>query len=231
MTATCVRTVADVVARVIADRPDARLVLPAGATPIPLYAELVARSRRGGIDLSHAHVFQLDELVGVGRDDPRSFRRFLRTQLLDHVPRSADRDHLFDGGAESPDREITRHVAALDALGGADLVVLGLGPNGHVGYNEPGSAIDAPARVVALARDTRAGLARSFAGDAPSHGITLGLREIRAAREIVMLVTGRKKREPLRRLRRATPDPAFPASWLLDHPAFTIVADPDADGA
>ena len=106
------RAVADRVAALLAEKPDAALVLPAGATPRPLYAELVRRVAAGALDLGRAHLFQLDEYVGPGADDPRSFHAFLRHELLDHITRVPGRDHLLDGAAADPKLEIAAHAAA-----------------------------------------------------------------------------------------------------------------------
>ena len=218
------RSAADAVARAVAARRDARLVLPAGATPVPLLAEVVRRCHDSELDLSGAHLFQLDELVGVAAADPRSFHSFLRTHLLDHVERLAGRDHLLDGASEVPEHEIERHAETLAALGGADLVLLGLGLNGHVAFNEPGSSAEDGARVVELHEATVRKLEPVFGAEAvPRRGLTLGLREILAARELVLLVTGEGKAPILRRvLEGAT---ACPASLLLSHPSLTVLAD------
>ena len=192
------RAVADRVAALLAEKPGAALVLPAGATPRPLYAELVRRALAGALDLAHAHVFQLDEYVGPGADDPRSFHAFLRRELLGRVSRAPGRDHLLDGAASDPRAAIASHAADLAALGGADLVLLGLGRNGHVGFNEPGAGPDQPAALVELAEATRAGAAAAWApAPPPERGITLGLADLRAAREVLVLVTGAGKREVL----------------------------------
>ena len=223
---------ADRVQAVLAAEPEAAVVLPAGATPLPLYAELVRRARAGTLDLSRAHLFQLDELAGVGPADPRGFHALLRARLLDLVPRLPGRDHLLDGAAADPGREIVRHARELAEQGGARLAVLGLGRNGHVAFNEPGSTRADGARVVELAPPTRAALAGAFGAGAPRRGLTLGLAELLAARELLLLVTGSAKAASLAALL-ATAEGAAehslpPAALLREHPRLSVIADREA---
>jgi len=220
------RGTADAVARAIDRRKDARIVLPAGGTPVPVYAELVRRCQASELDLSAAHLVQLDELVGVPQDDPRSFCAFLRTHLLDRIERVQGRDHLLNGGFGHPKEEAARHAAALATLGGADLVLLGLGQNGHVAFNEPGSDVAEGARVVKLHDATIDSIRSAFPdGSEPLDGLTLGLREIVAGRDLVMIVTGTSKAAILTRLLQGTVDAACPASLILSHPSLRILAD------
>ena len=217
---------ADLVAAALEGATEPVLLLPAGRTPIPLYVELVARQRGGRIDLGRAHLFQLDELVGVARDDERGFQHFLRAHVLDPLGLNGARVHLLDGCAVDPAAEIARHCERLLALGPPHLAVLGIGRNGHVAFNEPGAPLDTPGGVIELAEATRAGLRGSFAEDElPSLGITLGLRELRAARTVALLATGVSKADVLGRLTTTTPDPSLPASAFLEHASFHILTD------
>lgn len=220
---------ADVLAECLARRPDAVVLLPAGATPVPFYAELARRAAAGALDVARARFVQLDELAGVATTDARGFHAFLQRHV--GVPLAlGERLLRLDGRAPDPGSEIARHAAALDALGAIDLAFLGLGPNGHVAFNEPGSGMDAPARVVDLAADTVAGMRAAFPEGAPTRGLTLGLREIRAARHVVVLVTGASKARALARLTGGPVDATFPASWLREHPRTTVLADAAAAG-
>jgi len=222
---------ADEVAEAVERDPGAVLVLPAGATPMPLYAELVERCHRRRMDLGRARFFQLDELVGLGPADPGSFHRFLRRHLLDPLNRSGTDLYLLDGSAADPAAEIERHRGLLERLGPPALVLLGLGRNGHVGFNEPGTPEGAPARVVELAAATvEAQKARLPDGSPPERGITLGLRELRAARRIRIVVTGAAKAPALGRLLRGDRSPDLPASLLGPHPDLAVLADAAACG-
>jgi glucosamine-6-phosphate deaminase len=221
----------DLLAATLRARPAAVLLLPAGATPVPLYAEVVRRVRAGTLDLAEAHLFQLDELVGVAPQDPRGFQAFFREHLI--APLALDaRFHALDGSARDPAAEIERHRRALATLGTPDLVLLGLGKNGHVAFNEPGSRRSDGARVVTLGPTTLAGLRAQFTHDpCPTRGITLGLAEIGAGREIAMLVTGAGKADVLARLASGTVTSELPASLLLEHADFRVLADEASSGA
>ena len=229
------RRCADLVAETLLARPDAVILLPAGRTPEALYAELVRRARAGAVELGRARWFQLDELIGVGPEDERSFHRFLRRRFAEPLAGDGGNDaesalpglHLLDGTAEDPAAEIARHAFALGEAcdgGTPDLSLLGIGTNGHLAFNEPGSPRDGGAGIVELAETTLAGLANSFER-VPTRGITLGLEEILSARRVVLLATGAAKRAILRRalLEEATED--VPASLLQGHPDALVLAD------
>ena len=216
---------ADLVSELVAAKPEAVLLLPAGETPVPLYAELARRAREGLLDLSRAELFQLDELVGVAPDDERSFHHFFLQHLAQPMG-VRERLHLLDGTARDPGREIERHARALAGLGGADLVLLGLGRNGHVAFNEPGSELQDRARLVELCPTTVKALSAQFTnGRVPARGITLGLAEIAAARAIALFVTGSSKAEILTKLVSEQPTQACPATLLADHGKFLVLAD------
>ena len=190
--------------------------------------ELVQRVGRG-LDLRRAHIFQLDELVGVGPDDARSFHHLLREHFLSPTGHPAERTHLLDGAAADPAAEIVRHARDLEDLGGADLAVLGIGLNGHVAFNEPGSTLDSPARQLELAETTVRSMNGAFRDrETPRLGITLGLREIAASREVCVLATGASKADVLHALLTKEPTSALPASLLLSHPAVTVLTDEPA---
>jgi glucosamine-6-phosphate deaminase len=214
----------ELVAETVRSKPAAVLLLPAGATPVPFYAELVRHARAAALDLSRAHLFQLDELLGVAPADPRSFQAFFRQHLVRPLDLGA-RFQGLDGTAGDPEREIERHRRVLAERGPADLALLGLGRNGHVAFNEPGSALDDPARLVQLGALTLEGLRHAFPNDCPERGLTLGLAEIAASARIVMLVTGASKAEMLGRVLAGEPSRERPATLLARHPRFLLLAD------
>jgi len=218
---------AELVQATLAAEPEAVLCLPAGRTPLPLFAELALRSRAGELDLGRAHLFQLDELLGVADDDPRGFHDFLVANLLD--PAGVARTehlHLLDGRAADPDAQIAAHAARLAELGGAHLAVLGIGTNGHIAFNEPGSQRADGARRVTLAEPTLRGLSHVFGQDElPAQGITLGVRELRAARRVVLLATGVSKAGVLAALLGDGDPDVLPAAHFRDHPDFVVLAD------
>ncbi len=215
--------------RCLAEHAEPVLLIPAGNTPVLLFAELVERHKREQLDLAKAHLFQLDELVGVAPQDPRSFQHFVRDHLQAALSLSEEKLHLLDGTSSDPAIEIERHANSLRNLGGAHLALLGIGQNGHVAFNEPGSSKNSAARQVQLAEPTLAGLRGSFEeGEIPTHGITLGIDELFASSAVALLATGRSKAEILSDLVSAPSTHDIPASYFLDHPSFHLFHDADA---
>lgn len=230
-----------VAARLLAERrfrPDRPLGLATGRTMEPVYAALVRqlallpaaeRDRLRERWLS----FNLDEYVGLAADDPGSFQRTMREQLVMPLGLDPERVRLPDGRAADPAAEARRYAEQLQAAGGIGLQLLGLGLNGHVGFNEPPCDAKVECRCVALCETTRQANATAFGGDGgavPQQAITLGLREILAARSILLVVTGASKQPILRRLLEEPPSPQLPASWLGLHPDVTVFVDREALG-
>ena len=218
---------AELVANRIRARPGVRLLLPTGRTPIGMYAALRAHSADGSLPTERATVFQLDEYAGLSPADERSFSSYLGRELrgLDFAA-----FHSLDGSAD-PDAEAARHQALLDETP-VDLAVLGLGRDGHVAFDEPGSTLDTGVRRVRLAQQTRADAAAELGGleQVPHDAITVGLRTIARARAILLLVTGEAKAEPLAAMLEGPAGPHCPASLLRDHPRLTILCDRAAAG-
>lgn len=218
---------ADEVAADLAERlrvnPASRICLPTGATPVPVYEALVGLAMRGEASFAGATVVLLDEWVGLPPGDPARCDTRLRAQLLDRLPAPPAAVHTIDVDAPDLDAAVARHAAASVGL---DLVVLGLGMNGHLGFNEPGSFVDSPTRLVRLAVSSReAAMARYGAARAPTAGVTLGMDRILAAREAWLLVTGERKAGILRRALRDPEGPDCPASHLWRHPNLQVIVD------
>ncbi|NDG23144.1 MAG: glucosamine-6-phosphate deaminase [Synechococcaceae bacterium WBB_10_009] len=220
-------------------RDGATLGLATGRTMLPVYAALRHRLAALGAPERRALLagwrsFNLDEYVGLGPEDPRSFARFMQEQLGDPLQLPPGVLQLPDGLAADPQAEARRYGAAVAAAGGIDLQLLGLGNNGHVGFNEPPCSADAPCRSLPLSPATREQNAGAFGGAAgavPSHAITLGTAEIRAARRLLLVVTGAAKAQVLRRCLLEPPGPELPASWLQGHPGLRVVVDAEAASA
>ncbi len=213
----------DLVARLRAD-PELRLCLPTGDTPAPVYAALAARLNAGEASLERATVVLLDEWVGLDRDDPARCDRRLRTELLDRLSSGPGAFHRVLVDELAPEKAAARHDEV--AAGGLGLTLLGLGTNGHVGFNEPGSTADSPTRVVTLETGSgEAAVARYGASRVPRAGITLGMDRLLASDEIWLLVTGERKAEVLERALRGPVGPDVPASFLRWHPRLRVIAD------
>lgn len=217
---------ADKVVEVLAAQLETVCALPTGATPLGLYAQLRARATSGAVSCRAASWFDLDEYVGVGADDDLSYARFVRTQLLDHVGVPESRIRLLRGDAADLPTECRDYDDAIARAGGIDLAILGLGANGHIAFNEPGSAWDLTTHVVELSVETRAANS-PFAGKAavPRYGVTMGIATLREARAILLLVAGASKRNALEALRRGDPDRGWPVTSLLEHPNLTVIAE------
>jgi glucosamine-6-phosphate deaminase len=209
------------------------LCLPTGRTMVGVYRELVRLHRAGRADFSRAHVVQLDEFLGVSTGDPRSFRAFLNRHLLDHVNARRTRTHFLNGHARDPRAECRRHDRAIARLGGIDLVVLGLGANGHVGFNEPALALEAATHRTRLAVQTRranAGPWQERAADVPREALTLGLGTILQSRAILLVATGRSKAKAVSWLDGGRMTTTRPVTLLLGHSRVTVVVDREAAG-
>ena len=220
------RLAAELVSNRLRAFPTLRFLLPTGHTPHPLFAHLRELARAGRLDSARATLLQLDELVGIGRDDERSYCAYLRREL-----RGVDLAawHTLDGRAD-PEAECARHERALRAAP-IGLAVLGLGHDDHVAFNEPGSGPDSRTRPVSLRSSTIKALEGFEEGDAPREALTVGIAELRYCRELILIVTGESKAEPLRRLIEEAPSDDRPASWLLDHPRLTVICDRAAASA
>lgn len=217
---------ADAVAEVLRAKPGAVIGFPTGATPLGLYEELAARD----LDFSRVTAVALDEYLGTPPDDPRSFSAYLRRHVLG--PLGIGRAILLDG---TPDSDVvlatrcTAHENAIRAVGGVDLQVVGIGANGHLGFNEPGTPFSSRTRVAALAPETRWANAVAFApDDVPAASLTQGLATIAKARTILLVATGDAKADAVAAAFDGPVDPSCPASLLQRHPDARAVLDPAA---
>jgi glucosamine-6-phosphate deaminase len=224
-----------VAALLLADqlRPQRPLGLATGRTMEPIYASLARQLGRLEPVLA-ARVrdtwcsFNLDEYVGLAPQDPASFTATMARQLVAPLGLAPGRVRLPDGQAADPEAEARRYGAAVAAAGGIGLQLLGLGLNGHVGFNEPPSDAAVTCRCVTLSDHTRRQNASAFGGDpdaVPRQAITLGMAEILSARQVLLVVTGAEKADVLRRALAEPPTAELPASWLQHHPALTVIAD------
>jgi glucosamine-6-phosphate deaminase len=214
------RALAGSIAAEISAHPDLVLGLPTGRTPIPLYQELVALHREGRVDFSRATTFNLDEFVGIPRRDPRSYGAFMQRHLFDHINLPAGRRHVLNGMARAPEAECERYERAIARAGGLDLVILGLGANGHIGFNEPGDSLVARTHRTRLAPSTRRANASLFDGAVnrvPRHGLSMGMATILHARHIVVLATGAAKARCVEKMIAGPMTPGLPASFLQLH--------------
>jgi glucosamine-6-phosphate deaminase len=209
------------VATEVRARPDLVLGLPTGRSPINLYKEMAALHARGELDLSRATTFNLDEFLGLPPDDPASFRAYMERHLFRLVNLAPERIHFFDGSAPDAEAECARYDAAVAAAGGMDLVLLGIGPNGHIAFNEPGESLQATSHRVLLSRETRQTLAPLVGDDVfrvPMAALTLGMAPLLQGRQVHLIAFGASKAAALTAMMHGPISPRCPASFLQLHP-------------
>jgi glucosamine-6-phosphate deaminase len=207
------------------------LGLPTGRTPMALYREIRSRSHRGHVDWSQVRTFNLDEFAGLGAGDTGSYRSYMQSELFDHVRMTPEYIGMLDGRAPNLAAECARYERAIEQAGGIDIQVLGIGANGHIGFNEPGDTLEAETHVVELRAETRVSNAGLFGGDpsrVPAHAISMGMATILHAREIVLVATGAEKAGVVAGMVDGPITTRLPASFLQVHPRVTVLLDPGA---
>ncbi len=208
----------------IQSNPRAVLGLPTGRTPIGMYDRVVQECSREYRCFREVVTFNLDEYCGVPPDHTGSYFTYMKRHLFDHVDLDPRNAHIPNGVAPDPDAECARYEEELRRAGGLDLTFLGLGRNGHIGFNEPGTPFDSRTRVVELTQSTRHANADLFPdGHVPTHAITMGIGTILESRAIVLLAAGAGKEEAIARLRSGEVTEEFPASALHRHPNVIVL--------
>ncbi len=220
---------AENVAAALRRKPDAVFLLPTGATPLGMYQYLVELHATEGLSFAGATFFNLDEYLGLTPDHPASYRVYMRDHFYALVDVNPDLIHVPSGDARNPEAECERYEMAIRDAGGVDLCVLGIGRNGHIGFNEPGASFDSRTRVVRLAETTRLVNAADFKGDrAPSRAITVGMKTIFESREILLLASGSNKADAVAEALYGRVSPDVPASMLSWHRNTTLLLDLEA---
>ena len=222
---------AALVARAIRAKPDITLGLPTGNTPLGMYEELIRRHRDESLDFSRVRTFNLDEYLGLAPDHPQSYHAYMRDRFFDHVNIAAENTHIPDGSpGRDADAECRRYEDAIRGSGGIDLLIVGIGANGHIAFNEPGSSFESHTRVVTLATQTIENAKRHFPNDAniPTSAITIGIRTILNARRILLLASDPSKAEAVERTLRDPISESVPASALRLHSDVIAILDESA---
>lgn len=219
------------VIRAVSGNPAVVLGLPAGRSPMEAYAELRRRCSLGELDFSRASAFLVDEFVGIDESHPGSFRSWMGRQLLSGINLPADRVHSLNGKAADLTGECARYDEAIAASGGLGLLLLGIGANGHVGFNEPGESLVARTHLVRLLDATRRDNAGLFGGDearVPAEALSMGMGTILSANTILLIATGDRKRDAVAGMLRGPVTTRLPASFLQLHPRVEICLDRSA---
>jgi len=224
---------ADAVTQALHADPGLVLGLPTGRTPVRLYEELAARVAAGAADFSRATTFNIDEFVGLPADHPGSYRQFMETHLFSRIDLPAGHINFLDGMAPDPAAECARYEAAIEAAGGLDLLILGIGRNGHIGFNEPGPELTGPTHRTRIHPGTIASNADLFNGDVsrvPPEALTMGIATLLKSRRIVLAASGGAKADAVRRMIDGPVTTMLPASLLQLHPDVRVMLDEEAAG-
>ena len=209
-------------------RPTLVLGLPTGRTPLALYRELRERSGQSGRPWSRVRTFNLDEFVGLDGSDPASYRAFMQAELFDHVSIDPANIGMLNGRAPDFKAECRRYDRAIAAAGGIDLQILGIGANGHIGFNEPADGLCAHTHIAELEQESREANAHWFGGDwtaVPARALSMGMATILGARQLVLMATGAEKADAVFGMIEGLITPRLPASFLQVHPRVTVMLD------
>ena len=223
------RQAANIISAQVILKPNAVLGLATGSTPEGTYAQLIKWHEKGDIDFSNVTTVNLDEYCGLSPENDQSYRYFMNTKFFNHININKEKTNVPNGLAEDPVHECARYDALIDSLGGVDIQLLGIGHNGHIGFNEPGEAFEKTTHVVELKKSTIDANARFFEdiSQVPTHAITMGIKSIMNARRILLIANGKDKREILDKALFGPVTPAVPASILQLHPDLTVICNVD----
>ena len=221
------RKAADILASHVILKPDCVLGLATGSTPIGMYKQLIEWYNQGVLDFSQVHTVNLDEYRGLAPTHDQSYRYFMQHNLFDHVNVKPENTNVPNGLAADPEAECARYDQVIDSLGGTDVQVLGMGHNGHIGFNEPADYFPLGTHVVDLTDTTINANARFFASrdDVPKQALTMGVKNIMQSRHILVVVSGADKAPIVKKAFFGPVTPQVPASILQLHPNVSIVAD------
>ena len=214
----------------IRKKPDSVLGLTAGSSPLGLYQRLQAAYREGTVDFSRVRIFTLSEYIGLDETDEQSFAYYTRKQFCEGLNLAEENIYMPNGMADDIAQECARYGKAIEAAGGIDMMILGIGPNAHIGFNEPGPVFVPETHVVELSEATRAANARFFdnPADVPYWAVSMGMRDIMFARHILLLASGPGKTEALFLALGDDITPKAPASVLQLHRGAVVIADETA---
>ncbi|WP_058305942.1 glucosamine-6-phosphate deaminase [Gracilibacillus massiliensis] len=203
------------------------LGLATGSTPIGLYKKLISEHRDGTISFKNTVTFNLDEYIGLPAEHANSYRQYMNNQLFQHIDIPSNQTNIPNGMAVDFHEECRRYDALIEEAGEIDLQILGLGNNGHIGFNEPGTPFNQSTHIVELAPSTIEANARFFDSldEVPTQAITMGIETIMRSKEILLLVAGEEKKDAYRQLLKGKVTEDFPASVLHNHKNCTVIVD------
>lgn len=224
------RKAAQIIAAQIMIKPDCVLGLATGSSPVGMYQQLVEQYKNGDLDFSNVTSVNLDEYKGLAPDHEQSYRHFMNSNLFDHVNIDKSRTFVPNGLEEDSKKACDDYNQIIQNAGGTDLQLLGIGNNGHIGFNEPGEAFDCDTHCVELTPSTIEANKRFFASEAdvPRYAYTMGIRNIMQAKKILLIASGRAKAQALKDALYGPVTPHVPASILQLHADVAVVADEEA---
>jgi glucosamine-6-phosphate deaminase len=207
------------------------LGLPTGSSPLGVYREFIKMNKEGKLSFKNVRTFNMDEYVGLPENHPQSYHYFMMENLFNHIDIDRGHIHILNGMTEDPEKECKLYEDAIAAEGGIDLFLGGMGSDGHIAFNEPGSSLTSRTRIKTLTEETKADNARFFGGDAakvPSTALTVGVGTVMDARKVMIIVNGRNKARALRAVVEEGVNHMWTLSYLQIHPKAIIVCDEDA---
>jgi len=221
------RKAANIISAQVIMKPDCVLGLATGSTPIGLYKELVEGYEKGDLDFSEVKTVNLDEYKGLNRENDQSYYYFMHDNLFDHINIPEENTHLPNGMESDSEKECARYTKLIQSMGGVDLQLLGIGHNGHIGFNEPSESFDKEVHCVNLTQSTIEANKRFFASadDVPKQAYTMGIKTIMQAKKILIVANGEGKADIVRDAFFGPITPQVPASVLQLHNDVTLVAD------
>ncbi|MDR3164461.1 MAG: glucosamine-6-phosphate deaminase [Synergistaceae bacterium] len=224
------RKAANIISAQIILQPDSVLGLATGSSPLGIYKQLIEWYKKGDLDFSEITSVNLDEYAGLSGDDVNSYRYFMKNNFWIHINIRPENTHIPYGAALDPESECIRYDSIISALGGIDMQLLGLGHNGHIGFNEPGAAFDKDTHLVALTKSTIEANRQFFGGIGviPSRAYTMGIRSIMQSRKILVVANGAHKARIVKEAFFGPVTPMVPASVLQLHNNVTLVGDEGA---
>ena len=220
---------AEFVAERIKSKPSFVLGLPTGSSPLGMYSALIDMNKKGEVDFKNVTTFNLDEYYPIKQTHEQSYYRFMHDNFFDHININKDKINIPDGSAEDAAAECSGYEKKIEAAGGIDLMVLGIGENGHIGFNEPGENLSSVTFHVGLTENTREVNKRFFDSidDVPKFALSMGMGTILKCREILMLVKGENKKEAFLGMLKPEVTAQNPASFLNLHNSVTVITDMD----
>ena len=219
------RAAANIISAQIILKPDSVIGLATGSSPIGAYSQLIEWNKKGDLDFSEVKSVNLDEYYGLSPEHEQSYRYFMNTHLFDHVNIKKENTFVPNGLAEDPEKEGKEYDERIEKFGGIDLQLLGIGVDGHIGFNEPADTFVAPTHLVELDESTIEANSRFFesANDVPKKAMTMGMKSIMQAKKILMVVAGENKKAILENALYGNIDPKNPASILQIHKDVTVI--------